>query len=227
MTLEEMSKAVTDARIGETGRAILINDLGKVIAHGQPEIVVPMMKPWAVAVTLMLPPSETGMVLDLLLYQEALAAGKNVSGLESASEQMDVFDSMSKEDQIALLKDALDSQQDIKRMLVELKAAYLARDLKRLVEISDKSMRGSSQRTRDHFNRRLLLERKLVRILGRKEIPGRPLIYATTKEFLEVFDLKDLKDLPTLKEIDAFGNPVAEEAEKTSTGDTESPAEEN
>ena len=57
---------------------------------------------------------------------------------------------------------------------------------------------------------RMLLERKLIRILGRKEIPGRPLIYATTKEFLETFDMKDLKDLPTLKEIDAFGNQVSE-----------------
>ena len=51
---------------------------------------------------------------------------------------------------------------------------------------------------------RLLLERKLIRVLGRKEIPGRPLIYATTKEFLQVFDLKTLKDLPTPKEIEAL-----------------------
>jgi segregation and condensation protein B len=51
---------------------------------------------------------------------------------------------------------------------------------------------------------RTLMERKLVRILGRKEIPGRPLIYATTKYFLEFFDLKDLKDLPTPKEIEAM-----------------------
>ncbi len=55
---------------------------------------------------------------------------------------------------------------------------------------------------------RTLLERKLIRVLGRKEIPGRPLIYATTKEFLEIFDLKDLKDLPTLKEIESFGAPT-------------------
>jgi segregation and condensation protein B len=48
---------------------------------------------------------------------------------------------------------------------------------------------------------RMLMERKLIRVLGRKEIPGRPLIYATTKYFLEVFELKDLKDLPTPKEI--------------------------
>ena len=53
---------------------------------------------------------------------------------------------------------------------------------------------------------RTLMERKLVRILGRKEIPGRPLIYATTKYFLEFFDLRDLKDLPTPREIDAMEN---------------------
>ena len=48
----------------------------------------------------------------------------------------------------------------------------------------------------------MLLERKLLRVLGRKEIPGRPLIYATTKIFLQVFDLKDLRDLPSPKEIE-------------------------
>lgn len=53
---------------------------------------------------------------------------------------------------------------------------------------------------------RMLLERKLIRVLGRKEIPGRPLIYATTKQFLEIFDLKDLKDLPTPEEIEALGD---------------------
>lgn len=57
---------------------------------------------------------------------------------------------------------------------------------------------------------RMLLERKLIRILGRKEIPGRPLIYATTKQFLEAFELKDLKDLPTPKEIDDLGKPSSE-----------------
>lgn len=52
---------------------------------------------------------------------------------------------------------------------------------------------------------RMLLSRKLIRVLGRKEIPGRPLLYATTKHFLEVFDLNDLKDLPTPVEIESSG----------------------
>lgn len=49
-----------------------------------------------------------------------------------------------------------------------------------------------------------LLEKHLVRILGKKDIPGRPLIYGTSKEFLEIFGLKDLKSLPTLREIKAL-----------------------
>ncbi len=58
---------------------------------------------------------------------------------------------------------------------------------------------------------RVLLERKFIRVLGRKEIPGRPLIYATTKRFLEVFGLKNLKDLPTPKEIEEFGSSLTDE----------------
>lgn len=60
---------------------------------------------------------------------------------------------------------------------------------------------------------RMLLERKLVRVLGRKEIPGRPLIYGTTKRFLEVFDLKNLKDLPTPKEIESLEKASSENPE--------------
>jgi segregation and condensation protein B len=46
-----------------------------------------------------------------------------------------------------------------------------------------------------------LLERKLIRIVGRKDVPGKPILYGTTKKFLEVFNLKDLSELPTLREM--------------------------
>lgn len=46
-----------------------------------------------------------------------------------------------------------------------------------------------------------LLDKRLVRILGKREIPGRPLLYGTTREFLEFFNLRDLTGLPTLKEF--------------------------
>jgi segregation and condensation protein B len=75
---------------------------------------------------------------------------------------------------------------------------------------------------------RMLLERKFIRILGRKEFPGRPMIYGTTRYFLEVFDLKDLKDLPTPKEIDALGKASSEpgDQQRVSDGD-ENPENDN
>jgi segregation and condensation protein B len=60
---------------------------------------------------------------------------------------------------------------------------------------------------------RVLLERKFIRVLGRRELPGRPLIYATTKRFLEIFGLKNLKDLPTPKEIEEFGSSLSQETD--------------
>jgi segregation and condensation protein B len=71
---------------------------------------------------------------------------------------------------------------------------------------------------------RVLLERKLIRVLGRKEIAGRPLIYATTKRFLEVFDLKSLKDLPTPKEIEELGG-AGDEGAAAHVMDTEATSE--
>ncbi len=46
-----------------------------------------------------------------------------------------------------------------------------------------------------------LLDRRLIKIMGRKEMPGKPLLYGTTREFLQYFGLKDLTELPTLKEL--------------------------
>jgi segregation and condensation protein B len=46
-----------------------------------------------------------------------------------------------------------------------------------------------------------LQERNWVRVVGHREVPGRPAIYATTRQFLAYFNLKSLEDLPTLAEI--------------------------
>jgi segregation and condensation protein B len=60
-----------------------------------------------------------------------------------------------------------------------------------------------------------LLAKRLIKIAGRKETVGRPLLYATTQEFLEVFGLKDLHDLPALKEI----GPVPETDDEAGADD--------
>ena len=50
-----------------------------------------------------------------------------------------------------------------------------------------------------------LLDRKLIATAGRKTVLGKPILYKTTKEFLVQFGLKDLSELPTLKEFEELG----------------------
>src|SRR5277367_2904512 len=62
-----------------------------------------------------------------------------------------------------------------------------------------------------------LIDRKLIATAGRKTVLGKPILYKTTKEFLVQFGLKDLSELPTLKEFEELG--------RLSMGDEEMPME--
>jgi len=53
-----------------------------------------------------------------------------------------------------------------------------------------------------------LLDRRLIRAVARKDVPGRPFLYGTTPEFLQLFNLKDLTHLPTLKEMEEITLPA-------------------
>lgn len=57
---------------------------------------------------------------------------------------------------------------------------------------------------------RSLLERHLVRIAGHREVPGRPMLYGTTRRFLEVFGLASLEDLPSLRDLDELVKAASE-----------------
>ena len=65
------------------------------------------------------------------------------------------------------------------------------------------------------------MEKGLVKMMGRKDLPGRPIIYGTTKAFLELFSLSALSELPTLKEVQP--PPMAQElrGEEAAKGETE------
>lgn len=62
---------------------------------------------------------------------------------------------------------------------------------------------------------RTLLERRLVRIAGHREVPGRPLLYATSRRFLEVFGLARIEDLPTLRDLAELAPEGSEGARST------------
>jgi segregation and condensation protein B len=49
-----------------------------------------------------------------------------------------------------------------------------------------------------------LMERRLVRVVGKKDVPGKPFLFSTTREFLEIFGLGSLADLPSLRDIEDF-----------------------
>ncbi len=65
---------------------------------------------------------------------------------------------------------------------------------------------------------RTLLDREWVRVVGHKEVPGRPALYSTTKQLLDYFNLSSLSELPTLQEIEDL-QPLAS-SDSTSTQET-------
>jgi segregation and condensation protein B len=58
------------------------------------------------------------------------------------------------------------------------------------------------------------MEKQLVKIVGRAEVLGRPMLYGTTKRFLEIFGLSDLKDLPKVEELRGGAKGMKEEQPK-------------
>jgi segregation and condensation protein B len=69
-----------------------------------------------------------------------------------------------------------------------------------------------------------LLDRKLIAAAGRKQVVGKPILYKTTKEFLVQFGLKNLQELPTLKEFQEIGTLTSGEAEPVQPNLIEMPA---
>ncbi len=61
---------------------------------------------------------------------------------------------------------------------------------------------------------KILLDRNLIRIMGKREEVGRPMLYGTTKDFLEFFNLSELRDLPTLREFHELNDEGMAEVDK-------------
>jgi uncharacterized protein YbaP (TraB family) len=132
--------------------------------RGIPEVVLERMKPWAAAVTLSMPAPEAGEVLDMELYQQALQAGKPVFGLESIHEQLAIFDDMPEQDQLVLLRDAVENFAQIEVMQRELIDAWLQRDLGTLLAINDAAMQAGDRQLAAEFQDRLIVRRNQLMV---------------------------------------------------------------
>ena len=139
---------------------------------GLPEAAIRGFKPWAAATLLALPPARTGEFLDIHLYRTALAAGKEVIGLETIEEQVAVFDSLGEEDQILMLKETLDIRHQLPLILERLLAAYLDRDLTALARLGDDYLGQGDPGLAENF-RRAALDDRNPRMAARLEAPLR------------------------------------------------------
>jgi uncharacterized protein YbaP (TraB family) len=118
------------------------------------------MKPWAVMMTLIDPRESGGLFLDLALQLAATRFGKPTYGLETMQEQIAVFDDMSLDDQVVLLRDTVQNHQLTQGAMEELTQAYLKRDLGALLVISEK-YKPQDARVHDAMMERLLLRRNI------------------------------------------------------------------
>jgi hypothetical protein len=116
------------------------------------------MKPWAVMMTLMGPRESGGLFLDMALQARAVLHGKANHALETADEQIAVFNGMSIDDQVVLLRDAIENARTSDGALEELTQAYLKRDLDGLQAIQDK-YKPADARVYSDMTKRLLTER--------------------------------------------------------------------
>jgi len=149
----------------------LFNRAAKLTAGlGLPEPILRVFKPWAVAMLLSVPPQDPTSVLDYVLARLAAEKGKPVYELESMEEQVSVFEGMSQEDQVALLRQAVDEYERLPRQISRVVDTYLARDLAGLWRISQESRGGGSEERRlnEVLMRRLLHERN-IRMAERAE----------------------------------------------------------
>jgi len=127
------------------------------------EDVINNMKPWAVLMLLMLPVDQqtsTDAALDMLLYQRASRRKIQVTGLETVQEQINIFDSMSIEDQLILLSRAIKDIEITDALFPKMLKAYVERDLAQLMNIQNAFMDEDSE-IDERFMYQLLDERNV------------------------------------------------------------------
>ena len=112
--------------------------------HGIPEQFASQMKPWAVMTYLSLPRVETGEFLDKRLYTIAKQRGMKTYALETFEEQISVFDKLSRQEEINMLKDTLDELASIPAQIEQLTQAWLQRDLNLIESLAKQQINEST-----------------------------------------------------------------------------------
>ena len=136
--------------------------------YGLPETATQLMQPWALAVTLSTPKPQGGLVLDLMLMQQANAQLKQTAGLETLDEQVEIFAKLPMHEQVILLDDTLQQLGRLDQVLASLHTAYLARDLAGMERISE-AQQALGNRALGQKLMRKLVDQRNPRMVARME----------------------------------------------------------
>lgn len=136
-------------------------------AHEVPTSMAKNLKPWAVMMTLSMPKTKNKDFLDLVLYQRAHKAKKQLHGLETVEEQLAIFEAMSISDQVKLLVSTLDYLEELPDIFEKLHQLYLARDLKGMLQLMNEQIESSPEQALMQSFYGELLEKRNIRMLER------------------------------------------------------------
>lgn len=152
-----------------------------------PDDWVSRMKVWAVMMTLSVPPPRTGLYMDFSLSLRAAGAGLKVVGLETLEQQLSFLETMSLEQQLALLDQSISEQGKAGEIHAQMVDSYLAGDTAALKSMAEEQLDQLDDATRRHFvergvnqrNRRmmdtllpLLQQGKVFTAVGALHLPG-------------------------------------------------------
>lgn len=131
-------------------------------SRGIAEMAVNQMKPWAVMSMLSVPMPKTGQFMDVVLYEKAKSQGKRVFGLESAGDQVKVFDKMPLKDQVALLEETLNQIDKLPQLFEKLIQTYISGDLDGVAAIGKQFITPENKALAERMLKRLNEDRNLV-----------------------------------------------------------------
>ena len=120
-------------------------------AYSMPPEWISRMKVWAAMMTLSVPPSSTGLFMDLSLSLRAAGARMKVVGLETLEQQLAFLEEMPLDQQLELLDHALDEYRKVEEVHRTLVDAYLHNDPEALMKLSDEQMAELAPALRTYF----------------------------------------------------------------------------
>ncbi|NKB38837.1 MAG: hypothetical protein GKR93_17025 [Gammaproteobacteria bacterium] len=133
MTVSSQMYFSDGQKLNELVSAELFEEIVRLLVpYHLPREAIKVIKPWGAFLTMSYPP-DFGTVLDLQLMERAKRMNANIQGLESLHEQIDIFNSMSTDKQLRLLRDTACNHESLEMDFEKMKALYLARDLQGLI----------------------------------------------------------------------------------------------